>query len=77
MDIMCTNCGEPWDVYYVTHDEPEEFERRGCAIVHCPCCKSHEEPVRSEEDREKALILGELLDGDIDGYAADCEDFGL
>ena len=40
MDIICLNCGEPWDVYHIYHDaEPEEFERVGCVIRRCPCCR--------------------------------------
>ena len=28
MDLLCTCCGEPWDIYHVLHEEPEEFDRR-------------------------------------------------
>ncbi len=38
---------------YVRHEEPNEFERKGAAIVHCPCCKSREVPL-SEEERAHA-----------------------
>jgi hypothetical protein len=38
MDILCTCCGEPWDVYHVLHESPEGFTRHGCLITACPCC---------------------------------------
>ena len=43
MDVICAQCGEPWDFYGVTHDfEQEEIEPflRG---DHCPCCVEHHE----------------------------------
>ena len=43
MDILCTRCGEPWDVFSLVDDmSPEEAEDlkagRGC-----PCCAGKEE----------------------------------
>ena len=79
MDLVCTSCGEPWDMDYVLHDEPEGFERKGAAIVSCPCCKDRKTPL-SKEEKERlsaARELGELFGDDVDGYAAQLEDMGL
>ena len=27
MDVICTCCGEPWDIYHVLHEEPQAFDR--------------------------------------------------
>ena len=32
MDLICTCCGEPWDIYHVLHEEPEGFDRQGGRI---------------------------------------------
>lgn len=80
MDILCTRCGEPWDVFSLTDDmTPEEAEAlkagRGC-----PCCASTPDeelhninPEGSYAQRHLADILGD----DIDGLAATMDDFGL
>jgi len=41
MDLHCTRCGEPWDLDYVLHDEPEEFKfKKGSkTIIECPACR--------------------------------------
>ncbi len=79
MDIICTRCGEPWDVDYVRHEEPDEFERRGGVITVCPCCRN--KPVKlSKETKERLAAVREiagLLGDDIDGLAATLEDFDL
>ena len=75
MDLICTNCGEPWDMDTVLHDEPEEFTRRGAAIVHCPACKENgEAPPELREKLLAAREAGDLLGDDVDGYAAMLED---
>lgn len=79
MDVVCINCGEPWDVYHVLHEEPEGFERKGAAITSCPCCKGNR-PKLSAARREQLEAIGavaELLGDDLDGFAATLEDFGL
>ena len=38
MDILCTCCGEPWDVDSVLHEDPQGFTRHGCVITACPHC---------------------------------------
>ncbi len=79
MDLICTSCGEPWDLDYVLHEEPEAFERKGSAIVSCPCCPEQKGKVTKaqKEKLEAARELGELLGDDVDGYAAQLEDLGL
>lgn len=79
MDLICTACGEPWDMDYVLHEEPEAFKRSGAAIIHCPACKERKEPLAKEEKEklEAAREVGELLGDDVDGYASELEDLGL
>lgn len=79
MDLVCTTCGEPWDIDHVLHDEPEEFVRDGAAIVSCPCCKQQKRTLSKEEQEKLAAAreLGQLLGDDVDGYAAELEDLGL
>ncbi len=75
MDLVCTTCGEPWDMDYVLHDEPGSFKRQGAAITHCPVCK--ENGPAPKELRTKLLAareVGDLLGDDVDGYAAMLED---
>lgn len=77
MDLICTSCAEPWDLDYVLHDEPEGFEREGAAIVSCPCCKERKDKLSGKE-RAKLRVaaeLGQLLGDDVDGYAAELEDY--
>jgi hypothetical protein len=79
MDLVCTNCGEPWSLDYVLHDAPDDFSRSGAAIIGCPCCKDRKCELTKEE-RERlsaARELGELLGDDVDGYACQLEDMGL
>jgi hypothetical protein len=79
MDLICTSCGEPWDLDHVLHEEPEEFERKGALITHCPCCKERTEPL-TEAERERledVRMVSELLGDDVDGAAAMLEDLGL
>ena len=80
MDIICTNCGEPWDVFHVKHDAPEDFTMNGSVIIKCPCCPKDGEPNISKKDKlklEAAAVLGEIFGDDIDGYASELEDLGL
>ena len=71
MDIVCTRCGEPWDVDYVRHEEPSGSKRRSGRIDRCPACPT-ERPKHS--GRELARLdavreLANLLHDDIDGLA--------
>lgn len=81
MDLLCTTCGEPWDLDHVLHEEPEAFTRAGAAIVTCPCCENSEHGKNlRQKDRERlsaARELGKLLGDDVDGYAAELQDMGL
>lgn len=79
MDLFCTNCGEPWDVDHVVHDEPDDFERHGSAITRCPACpKDDRKILKASKDRaEAAAMITDLLGDDIDGAAAEMEDLGL
>ena len=81
MDLICVNCGEPWDMDSVLHDAPQDFKRNGGVIKHCPSCpKDGSVPKLDPKERERLEIiesLGEVLGHDIDGFAAELEDFGL
>lgn len=77
MDILCTCCGEPWDVSYVMHEEPLAFDRRGCLIVACPCCSGHRPTDLSPAQRQHLEAVAQaarLFGRDVDGFAAFLED---
>ncbi len=79
MDLVCIRCGEPWDMDYVRHEEPDAFKRRGGRIDHCPCCPK-EKPKHSANQQERLDVIAELADllgEDIDGLAGTLEDCGL
>ena len=42
MDLLCTRCGEPWDVYSLTDDMTAEEATDFKAGRGCPCCKGKE-----------------------------------
>jgi hypothetical protein len=79
MDLICTRCGEPWDLDTVLHETPADFQRKGALITHCPTCPPGKPNLpaatatRLEIIREIARALGD----DVDGFAATLEDFGL
>lgn len=79
MDLMCTNCGEPWEVDYVLHEDPVAFKRHGSTITACPSCDGL--PVEMSDERrgqcDAAAVVTDLLGDDIDGAACELEDFGL
>ena len=80
MDIPCVNCGEPWDLDYVLHDTPYAFTRTDGRIDRCPACPVNGRPNLSEEERERLATVAELAEmcgDDLDGFAAELEDFGL
>ena len=78
MDLICTSCGEPWDMDTVLHDEPHEFTKEGPVITACPCCKANDYGRKlSKVQRDKlaaAREVGGLLGDDVHGYAAMLED---
>ena len=78
MDLICTCCGEPWEVAYVLHEEPDGFNREGGLIRSCPCChgKAPEDMTDDTRKRLRAVAeVAELLGDDVDGLAALIEDF--
>lgn len=79
MDIYCTRCGEPWALDYVLHDDEEGFERTGSVIASCPACQGREVAISKPEAERLAVIreLARFAGDDLDGFAADLEDFGL
>lgn len=38
MDILCTRCGEPWDITSLTDDMTQEEAEKLKAGRGCPCC---------------------------------------
>ena len=76
MDCFCSCCAEPWDMDYVLHEAPEEFERSEGTILHCPTCPDIA-PRLSESQKTRtsmAAALGDILGDDIDGIGAEMED---
>ena len=79
MDILCTTCGERWDLDHVVHDEPEEFDRDGARVTRCPACRRGR-PRLSTADRQRLASAAELAllwGNDIEAYAAELEDLDL
>ena len=79
MDLVCTRCGEPWDVMYVLHEEPGAFKRKGGLISWCPTCPK-DPPKLDPETRLKLVTvktMAQLMGDDVDGLAAVLEDSGL
>lgn len=75
MDLFCANCGEPWDIHHVLHDEPDQFEREGVIIYHCPCCPQNDKKEPGSEERKKVMReIGSLFADDIDSFACFLED---
>jgi hypothetical protein len=76
MDILCSNCGEPWDLDTVLHDDPDEFKRRGCLISACPSCRGKhvQMTVEREEFLRDVAALAQICGSDIDGFASMLED---
>ena len=78
MDIICTRCAEPWDIFHIYHDsDPDDFDREGCLIRSCPCCKNgleEELPKELVEDLQILAEMAEMFEDDLDGFACWCED---
>ena len=80
MDVICTCCGEPWDIYHVLHEEPQEFDREGALIKGCPCCHGREPEHLNRRTRNQLRALADaarLFGEDLDGLAAFLEDMQL
>ena len=44
MDVICAQCGEPWEYYGIHHGDVEEHEIRPFLKGEgCPCCSNHPE----------------------------------
>jgi hypothetical protein len=78
MDILCLQCGEPWDTEHVRHDAPRDFERNGCVITRCPCCPKDASAVPPATRRRLAALVevAELHGNDLEAFAGYLEDFG-
>ena len=79
MDLICTRCGEPWDLDHVLHENPGGFVRKGGLIRRCPTCP-HDEPKLDPQTRQRlaaVAAMAELLGDDVDGLAAVLEDSDL
>jgi hypothetical protein len=88
MDILCPNCGEPWDVYELGEQARETAEWEGASYEEVYTalrkefrrkgCEAFEGGRCSEPlEREQSALIGEvydLLGDDIDGAAAMLED---
>ena len=80
MDMICTNCGEPWDVAYVLHEAPGAFSRTHSRIDRCPACPATGRPALTPEERERLDLIAHLADmcgDDIDGFVSELDDYGL
>ena len=80
MDVICTCCGEPWDIYHVLYEEPQGFDREGAIIRACPCCHGHRPDDLNRRTRSQLDALAEaarLFGDDLDGFAAFIEDMLL
>ena len=78
MDICCTTCGEPWDVFsaYEMVRAGELTLERGVPKA-CPACKGVVPPGQTPEQREHLDLIAEaarLMPGDLDGLACAIED---
>lgn len=78
MDLICVNCGEPWDLDHVVHEEPRAFERRGCVVTKCPCCDARVPKLTPHEKRRLSVLAEIAADhgDDLDGFASFLDDFG-
>jgi hypothetical protein len=77
MDLLCTNCGEPWDVDHVLHEaDPEDFTRDGGLITRCPSCEENEKRVTPKQRERLAAVaaVASILGDDVDGLAAFLDD---
>lgn len=81
MDVLCTFCGEPWDIY-TFHDVAEEqgstfdkvyaaFRTAGCEATGWGGCNPD---TKKDTADPTTAMLYELLGDDVDGAAAMIED---
>ncbi len=80
MDILCTRCGEPWDVFSLVDDMSSEEAASLKAGKGCPGCVNTPTEQVVNIAPNSSLIQAELatlLGDDMDGLASTMEDFGL
>ena len=81
MNLLCTNCGENFELDTILHTDPntlinEGFVIKGQHIIEkCPDCASHKRPILDPEVMALVKIASVLLDGDPDGLASELSDF--
>ena len=77
MDIICTCCGEPWDICHLLHEEPQGFDCEGALIRACPCCHGERPDALNRRTRGQLDGLADaaqLFGDDLDGFAVFLED---
>lgn len=67
MDIYCANCGEPWDAL--------EPDRKEIVRGNCEACRGNPKKRDNSLRTQAVAALAEIAGDDIDGLAADLEDF--
>jgi len=79
MDLICTRCGEPWDMDTVLHEMPEAFRRKGALVTHCPTCPPGKPELLETTTARLRIVsaLARMSGDDVDSLAATLEDFGL
>ena len=82
MDLLCQRCGEPYEIFYLTDEMTEEERRDFHAGKGCPCCCTKPDAAIHLSSRQKEAVtvqstLRDVLGDDIDGLAAEMEDFGF
>lgn len=77
MDVACPKCGEPWDIYELhdvdglTFDQARKrFYRVGCEVF------GARHGTANPKASSMMTALVDLLGDDIDGLAAELDDFG-
>lgn len=81
-DLLCQRCGEPWDIFYITDDMTEEERQDFHAGRGCPCCRNTPDEDLKLSPRQKDAVeiqaaMRSVLGDDLDGLAAEMEDFGF
>jgi len=84
MDILCTRCGEPWDLCSLNEDMDPHEKGRLLRGEGCPCCYGKplegDTKMRADATHEARLAqeaMQSVLGDDLDGLAAGMEDFGF
>ena len=72
MDIYCTNCGEPWELYI--GDEEDRQLIQSVRAGKCPCCKGEKIEGGTPFRAQLASAMSDLLGDDMDGLASMMDD---